>query len=111
DNFHGGRLAGERLIARGCRRLAFMGEVRSLELIERHRGLCAAAAAAGLPSPLQLDTHLASDIMADEIAANLDRAGTAIDGIAAASDVIAMATVAALEARGSRVPGDIAVTG
>ncbi|WP_447406237.1 substrate-binding domain-containing protein, partial [Clostridium perfringens] len=41
----------------------------------------------------------------------LDRAGTAIDGIAAASDVIAMATVAALEARGSRVPGDIAVTG
>ena len=111
DNFAGGRMVGERLIARGCRRLAFMGEIRTLELIERHRGLCAAAAAAGLPEPLQLDTHLASDIMADEIAVNLDRAGNAIDGIAAASDVIAMATIEALEARGVAVPEAMAVTG
>lgn len=110
DNFAGGRLVGERLIERGCRRLAFMGEVRTLELIERHRGLCAAAAAAGLAPPLQLDTHLASEIMADEIAANLDRAD-GLDGIAAASDVIAMATVEALQARGRRVPDDVAVTG
>ncbi|MBB4153608.1 DNA-binding LacI/PurR family transcriptional regulator [Sphingomonas jinjuensis] len=110
DNFAGGRLAGERLIERGCRRLAFMGEIRTLELIERHRGLCAAANAAGLPPPVQLDTHLASDIMAAEIAANLDRVDD-IDGIAAASDVIALATIEALEARGRRVPDDIAVTG
>ncbi|WP_203309867.1 MULTISPECIES: LacI family DNA-binding transcriptional regulator [Sphingomonas] len=111
DNFLGGRRAGERLIARGCRRLAFMGEVRTLELIERHRGLCAAAEAAGLAPPLQLDTHLASDIMAAEIAANLDRVAGQVDGIAAASDVIAMATIDALETRGMRVPDDIPVTG
>lgn len=111
DNFLGGRRAGERLIARGCRRLAFMGEVRTLELIERHRGLCAAAEAAGLTPPLQLDTHLASDIMAAEIAANLDRVAGQVDGIAAASDVIAMATIDALETRGMRVPDDIPVTG
>ena len=111
DNVAGGRLVGERLIARGCRRLAFMGEVRTLELIDRHRGLCIAAEAAGLPPPLQLDTHLASDIMAAEIAANLDRAGDAIDGIAAASDVIAMQTIAVLDRRGTAVPQRIAVTG
>lgn len=111
DNFRGGQLVGERLIARGCRRIAFMGETRTLELIERHRGLAAAAAAAGLPPPLQLDTHLASDIMTDEIAANLDRIGTGIDGIAAASDVIAAATIGVLAQRGRRVPDDIAVTG
>ncbi|WP_210358856.1 LacI family DNA-binding transcriptional regulator [Sphingomonas beigongshangi] len=111
DNFVGGRRAGERLIARGCRRLAFMGEVRTLELIERHRGLCAAAEAAGLAPPLQLDTHLASDIMAAEIATNLDRVAGQVDGIAAASDVIAMATIDALETRGMRVPDDIPVTG
>jgi len=110
DNFAGGRMVGERLVARGCRRLAFMGEVRTLELIERHRGLCAAAAAAGLDAPLQLDTHLASDIMAEEIAANLDRAG-AIDGIAAASDVIAAKTIEVLAGRDLSVPGDVAVTG
>lgn len=111
DNFLGGRLAGDRLIGRGCRRLAFMGEVRTLELIERHRGLAAACEAAGLAPPLQLDTHLASDIMADEIAASLDHAGTAIDGIAAASDVIAARTIEVLAERGLAVPGDVAVTG
>lgn len=111
DNFAGGRLAGERLIARGCRRLAFMGEVRTLELIERHRGLCAAAAAAGLPAPLQLDTHLAADIMAPEIERNLHVAIGDVDGIAAASDVIALTVMEALERRGIDVPGDVAVTG
>ena len=111
DNFAGGRMAGERLIARGCRRLAFMGEVRTLELIERHRGLCAAAAAAGLAPPLQLDTHLALDIMAAEIEANLDRVAGAVDGIAAASDVIAATVIEALERRGIGVPRDVAVTG
>lgn len=111
DNFRGGLLIGEHLIARGARRLAFMGEIRSLELIERHRGLCAAMAAAGLAPPVQLDTHLASDVMAQEIATNLDRIAGQVDGIVAASDVIAQATVAALLARGVSVPGDVAVTG
>lgn len=104
ENFTGGRLAGERLIASGAKALAFMGEVRTLELAERHRGLCAAAAAAGLAMPVQLDTHLASDVMADEIAANLDRVGGGIDAIAAASDVIALATVEALARRKQPLP-------
>lgn len=111
DNRLGGRIAGERLIARGCRRLAFMGEIRTLELAERHRGLCDAAAAAGLAPPLQLDTHLASDMMAVEIAAHVDRLGTSIDGIAAASDGIAMRLVRVLADRAIRVPQDVAVTG
>jgi DNA-binding LacI/PurR family transcriptional regulator len=111
DNFEGGRLVGERLIARGCRRLAFLGEIRSLEIFERHRGLCAAAAAAGLDAPLQLDTHLASDGMAGEIAAHLDRIEGQVDGIAAASDLIAMRAVRDLTDRGLRVPDDMAITG
>lgn len=111
DNRGGGRLAGERLIARGARYLAFLGEVRTLELAERYKGLCDAAAAAGLTPPLQLDTHLASDVMSDEIAAHLDRDGGRFDGIAAASDVIAMRTVRVLTDRGVRVPGDMPVTG
>lgn len=111
DNRLGGRLAAERLIARGCRRLAFFGEIRTLELIERHRGVCDALADAGLPPPLQLDTHLASDIMADEIAGHVDRMPREVDGIAAASDVIAMRTIRALVDRGIPVPDRIAVTG
>jgi DNA-binding LacI/PurR family transcriptional regulator len=111
DNRLGGRLAGERLIARGCRRIAFLGEIRSIELQQRYLGLQDAAAAAGIAAPVQLDTHLASDIMAAEISAHLDRAIGEIDGIAAASDGIAIRTVRALVDRGIRVPDEMAITG
>jgi DNA-binding LacI/PurR family transcriptional regulator len=111
DNRLGGRLAGERLIARGCRRIAFLGEVRSIELQQRYLGLQDAASAAGIEPPVQLDTHLASDIMAAEIAGHLDRVVGHIDGIAAASDGIAIRTVRALVDRGVRVPEDMAITG
>jgi len=111
DNRLGGRLAGERLIVRGCKRLAFVGEVIAPELSERFRGLCDAAAAAGLAQPRQYDIHLASDIMAGEIAAHMPAIVAEADGIAAASDLIAMHTVRALADHGVAVPGDMPVTG
>lgn len=111
DNFGGGRLVGEHLIARGSTRIAFMGEIRTLEITERHRGLCDAAQAAGIAPPIQLDTHMASDVMGEEIAANLDRVSGKIDAIACASDVIARQTIRTLTERGLSVPGDIRVTG
>ncbi len=111
DNRLGGRLAGECLIAGGCKRLAFMGETRALELGERYLGLCDAAAAAGLAKPLNLEVHLASDIMAAEIAAHIGRIRSDVDGIAAGSDLIAMHAVRGLADHGMAVPGDIAVTG
>ena len=111
DNFAGGRLLGERLIAQGATRIAFMGEIRTLEITERYRGLCAAAESAGTPPPIQLDTHMASDVMGEEIAANLDRVTGKIDAIACASDVIARRTIGTLAERGLSVPGDLRVTG
>lgn len=111
DNRQGGRLAGECLIAAGRKRLAFLGETVAPELQERYLGLCDAAAAAGLEAPLKLDTHLASDVMADEIAAHVEAIKARVDGIAAGSDLIAMHTVRALADRGLMVPRDISVTG
>lgn len=114
DNRLGGRMAGEHLIATGRRRIAFMGEVRTLELAQRHAGLCEAMADAGLPPPQQLDVALAPELMPYQIAGNLARLqaeGQGIDGIVAASDMIALATMAALVAAGQSVPGDVAVTG
>ena len=93
DNRQGGRLAGECLIAAGRKRLAFLGETVAPELQERYLGLCDAAAAAGLEAPLKLDTHLASDVMADEIAAHVEAIKARVDGIAAGSDLIAKAAV------------------
>lgn len=111
DNRKGGRLAGECLITAGRRRIVFLGETTAPELAERYAGLCDAAAAAGLPPPLKLDTHLASDVMAGEIAAHIDRISGQADGIAAGSDLIAMHAVRALADRGIAVPRDISVTG
>ncbi|MEN9717557.1 MAG: hypothetical protein RIQ99_435 [Pseudomonadota bacterium] len=111
DNRNGGRLAGECLIQRGCRQIAFLGDVEAIEIGERFRGLCDATDAAGLPRPIELPTHLASDVMADEIAAHIPELLQGVDGIAAASDLIAMHAVRALADHGVKVPDNIAVTG
>ncbi|KQM67682.1 LacI family transcriptional regulator [Sphingomonas sp. Leaf17] len=111
DNRLGGLLAGRRLIERGCRQLAFFGEIRTLELAHRYDGLIQAAREADIADPVQCDTHLASDVMAAEISDHLDRLSGRIDGIAAASDVIAMRSVRVLADRGIAVPGDVPVVG
>ncbi len=111
DNFAGGRLMGERLMAGGHRRIAFLGELRAPEIAQRFHGLSAALADAGAPPALQLDTPLASDGMERHIAAHLERLGDTIDGIAAASDVIALTTMRVLADRQRRVPEDVAVVG
>ncbi len=111
DNYLGGKLAGDHLIARGCKRIAYLGQARAPELSERYRGVCDAAVAAGLAKPLQLDTPLTADLMPASIADHLDAVGDRIDGIAAASDVLAMSAVRVLADRHIRVPDDMAVTG
>jgi DNA-binding LacI/PurR family transcriptional regulator len=111
DNRLGGRLAGECLIAGGRKRLAFLGEIDAPELQQRYLGLCDAASAAGLEPPVQLDTHLASDTMAEEIRSHVPRIAQGIDGIAAASDLIAMQAVRVLADHGIAVPERIAITG
>lgn len=111
DNRMGGRLAGECLIKAGRRKLAFLGDVVAPEFQDRFQGLCDAARDAGLPEPVQLDTHLASDTMADEIAGHLPRIREGIDGIAAGSDLIAMTAVRVLADHAIVVPRDVSVTG
>ncbi len=112
DNVAGGRLAGERLIARGARRIAFLGEMRAPELRERGEGVALAMAAAGIEGgPVHFDTSLAADGMERDIAMHLDRMAGQIDGIVAASDVIAVTTLRVLADRGIRVPEQMAVVG
>ena len=107
DNREGGGLQGKRLIDRGARRIAFLGDVGPPELRQRWEGLREAAAGAEL---VQLDVHLASDVMGREIAAHIDRL-RGVDGIACASDVIAMTALRVLADHGVRVPDDVAVVG
>ncbi|MFM6831117.1 MAG: LacI family DNA-binding transcriptional regulator [Novosphingobium sp.] len=110
DNVAGGRMAAERLVERGAKRLAFFGDTNGPEIAERLAGAQAVADAAGL-SLRAFPTHLASDEMASQIAGHLADLGGAIEGIVCASDIIAMSTIRLLHERGMTVPNEVAVTG
>lgn len=112
DNHAGGRLAAEHLLGQGHRSIAFLGDTTGIEIAERYRGADAAVAAFGKGASLQhIPVHLSIDEMTDEIAVALTGLEHDIDGIIAASDAIAMATIRQLDASGIRVPEDVAVLG
>ncbi len=110
DNRLGGRLAAQHLIATGRRRLAFVGNTAMPEIAARHAGFMETCAAAGLATPHHVAAHLTGEAAYQAIGVALDN-GPALDGIAAASDVIAMSAVRALTERGRRIPEDVAVVG
>ncbi len=112
DNVAGGRLAASYLIEHGRKRLAFFGDRGLPELKARYEGFVKAHEDLGLAVddnlmlPVPFDTEQA-EVM---IGAFLDR-HPRIDGIVCCSDLIAMSTMALLNARGMRVPEDVAVIG
>ncbi|MEH3039468.1 MAG: LacI family DNA-binding transcriptional regulator [Sphingomonas paucimobilis] len=114
DNFGGGRDAGEHLIGRGRRSIAFLGDASSHypESRDRYRGLTAALQAAGLPVDpgLQIDA-LSSEASGYDAASRLLARGIAFDAIFAASDMIALGAMRALTEAGRSVPGDVAIVG
>lgn len=109
DNEAGGRMAAEHLIARGRRRLAFLGNPHIPEFAARYRGFAAAVTAASVEDDV-LPVHLTNSAAYQEVAAFLTD-HPAPDGVVAASDVIAMSAMQALAERGLRVPEDVSVVG
>ena len=110
DNRLGGRMAAERLIAAGARRLAFLGDTAPIEFAARYAGARDVAERMGA-SLIVLPTHLAPDRVSDEIAAHLAAHAGAIDGIFAATDAIAAACLGELRARAIAVPGAMKIVG
>ena len=114
DNTSAGRLAGEHLLAKGRRRIAFLGQADAHypEFADRYRGLCDALEDSGI-SP---DPALRCDALSDEedgeaatrelLAREVD-----FDAIFAASDLIAIGALRALAEAGRSVPDDVAVIG
>lgn len=112
DNVTGGRLAAERLLAQGRRRIAFLGDTTLPEVEQRHRGYIQALAAQGLAPDPQL--HVASSFLPEsggQAVEELARRGAAYDALFACSDLLAMKAIYALRAQGRDVPGDVAVVG
>jgi DNA-binding LacI/PurR family transcriptional regulator len=114
DNLRGGEDAGQHLLGLGRRSIAFLGEASSHypEFEDRYRGLTAALKAAGLrPDPgLQVDA-ITTEAAGYDAAIRLIGRGIKFDAIFAASDLIAIGAMRALEESGIVVPRDVAVVG
>lgn len=112
DNHTGGALATRHLLERGCRRIAFFGDPRALEIGQRLEGCRAVLAEAGLQDQLSvLPAHLIAEAAHPDIAAYLGSLAERPHGIVAASDVIAMSALRVLAEQGLTVPDDVRVIG
>ncbi|MCP3733737.1 LacI family DNA-binding transcriptional regulator [Sphingomonas sp. RP10(2022)] len=114
DNVAGGRMAGEHLIARGAKRIAFVGEANDHypEFRDRYCGLCATLREAGLPvhPGLHVDA-LSVEQSGYDATRRLIARDLPFDALFAASDVIALGAARALTEAQLRVPQDVAIIG
>ncbi len=114
DNFQGGFDITAHLLDQGCQRIAFIGHASSHypEFEERYRGHVAAMAARGISAApgLQHDAITTEQDGYDACQALLAR-GAQVDGVFAASDLIAIGAMRALREHGLRVPQDVALAG
>lgn len=111
DNVAGGRMATEVLIEAGCTRIGTIAGPEDMTAAsDRLAGFGQALAAAGLPTDRRVDggfTEEGGRRAAEEL---LDRHPD-LDGIFAASDLMARGALTVAAARGLRVPDDLRVVG
>ena len=114
DNFQGGYEATRHLLATGRKHIAFMGNMagQSPELDQRFKGFQAAHEDAGIKVNPAICIATDSENNAAELATDKLIAGEhAIDGLFAATDVIAIAAMHRLQSLGLNIPNAIGVVG
>ncbi|RAK08458.1 LacI family transcriptional regulator [Halanaerobium saccharolyticum] len=114
DNKKGGRLAAEHLLARGAKRLAYIGGSLELDLLsnQRYQIFKEKAAAAGVRVQnyqCQLDSFDRREYQ--QLAAQIFSEKKEVDGIFAGSDLIAAAVIKEAQKNRIRVPEDLKVLG
>ncbi|MDB5935764.1 MAG: LacI family transcriptional regulator [Massilia sp.] len=109
DNRKGGISVAERFLAQGRRKLVFLGDVDHAEVQERCAGFIDAL---GRDASVHIIRPRAFTFEAgfDSMGALLKKKG-AIDGVFAASDLLAMGAIRALTEHSLRVPEDVSVIG
>jgi len=114
DNFHGGYQVTEHVIKQNRKNFAFVGGVSSgsPEFLDRYKGHCQALKDNNLSadSELQIDAISTND-SGYQAAQQLIATGIKFDAICAASDLIAIGAMRAIQDAGYNVPNDIAVVG
>lgn len=114
DNFNGGWEATQHLLGLGRRKIAFLGSASGHypEFLERYRGYSEAlgAASATVSPALRVDA-ITMEQSGYAAACELLAHGEAFDAIVAASDLIAIGALRALQERGIDVPGAVSLVG
>jgi DNA-binding LacI/PurR family transcriptional regulator len=112
DNVSGGMLATEHLIDKGCKRIAFFGDINLPEVAQRYRGYCNALSKHGLAVDPQLRVSVSFlPEGGTEAVEELARRAVSYDAVFACSDLLAMTAINTLREHGKEVPRDIAVVG
>ncbi len=114
DNFRGGYDATQHLISLGRRRIAFLGDASSHypEFHDRYRGCCEAQKSSGIrvASDRQINA-INTEQSGYEAGMALTSSNVKFDAIFAASDLIAIGAIRALEEKGLGVPQHVSVVG
>jgi DNA-binding LacI/PurR family transcriptional regulator len=112
DDVQGGRLAGEHLIERGHRRIAFVGGPMSIQQVaDRHRGCSEAIDRAA--KLITVDTPALTVAAGRDAAAEIAGlpGGRRPTAVFCANDLLALGVLQELTRRGLHVPRDVAIVG
>ncbi|MFP5390979.1 MAG: substrate-binding domain-containing protein, partial [Gammaproteobacteria bacterium] len=110
DNRAGGASAAQRFVEQGRRRLVFLGDVDHAEVRERCAGFIDTIGEQGAVHIIR-PRAFTFEAGFDSIVAALKKKNAAIDGVFAASDLLAMGAIRALTEHHLRVPEDVSVIG
>lgn len=114
DNRLGGQLATEHLLSLGRRRILFVGDRDLPEIALRYEGYRQAHGNAGVAISPDLYAQIGFGHAVKDTVPTLGallQGGLRIDGVFAASDALAIASIDALKQTGLDVPGDVSVVG
>ncbi|HEY8025444.1 MAG TPA: LacI family DNA-binding transcriptional regulator [Burkholderiaceae bacterium] len=111
DNRAGGASVAQHFLARQCRHMVFLGDVDHAEIHERYLGFTEALGELGKSVLLLTPQAFTFEAGYDSIAALIKRGDFTVDGIFAASDLLAMGAIRALDGSNIKVPQQVSVVG
>ena len=112
DNLEGGRLVGQHLKEYGRKKIVFLGDIDLPEVKLRYDGLTSVLDSAdnGLDPVLHINSSFDGREAYSKVL-SLCESSNKFDAIFAASDVLAIAAIHAVQSKGLHVPKDVAVVG
>lgn len=111
DNRAGGASVAQHFLSKGCKRLVFLGDIDHAEILERYTGFAETLGPLGQAVRVIAPQAFTFEAGYDSMLALIDEKGTAFDGVFAASDLLAMGAIRALNERQVSVPEQVSVVG